>query len=237
VGIGPVLDAVNHRLKTVTLPLGYHAEAFSDMQVGRSADTRTLWFVLAALIAVYLLLQAAFHSWGRALVVLVTLPLALAGGALTGLIAGTAVTAGTLLGFLTVFGLALRQGIMLVRRIQRLERDGGATDAETAYLEPRSAGIPDPAAVLRATRETAFPLIVSAVGVALAVIPFMIRGTVPGVEFVRPLALVVLGGLVTTAFTTLFVLPALYRRFIVRQADPTGDSPATPAAPAPAPIA
>ena len=161
-----------------------------------------------------------------------TLPLALAGGALTGLFAGGAVSAGTLFGFLTLFGIALRHGLLLIRRVQRLERGEGPTqEPEDAYLEPCALGRPSGDHVVRATRASAFPLVVTTVAVGLAVIPFMIRGTVPGVEFVRPLALVVLGGLVTTVFVTLFVLPALYGLVLIgRQGLGEPDNPPSPPA-------
>jgi Cu/Ag efflux pump CusA len=208
--IGSALDHVNDTLRSIALPVGYHAEAFSNLANRHTADLRTLWYVLAALVALFLVLQAAFHSWGRALALFVMLPLAISGGALTSLIAGRSITAGALLGFITVFAIALRHGILLIRRIQDLEQKGSTAvpDADADSGERRVDH------VQAAVGERSFPLVVTTVAVALAVLPFILRGTVPGVEFIRPLALVVLGGLVTTVVVTLFVLPAVYRRFI-----------------------
>ena len=200
--IAPVVDRVSDQLESVPLPLGYHAEVFSDLADRQAANQRTLWYSLAVLVAVYLLLQAVLHSWRRALLLFVALPLAVAGGTLTGLIAGRTATAGTLLGFLPVFGIALRHGILLIRRTQALENED----------------VPD--AVTAAVQERAFPLIVTAGAVVLAMLPFVIRGAVPGLEFVRPLGLVVIGGLITTVFVTLFLIPAAYTRFIAGPPEP-----------------
>jgi Cu/Ag efflux pump CusA len=205
---------VDRLLAAMPLPFGYHAETFSDLADRKAADRRTLWYSLAALAVLYLLLQAVLRSWGRALLLFLMLPLAAAGGALTSLIAGSSITVGALAGFLILFGIAVRHGILLMQRIRQLEQQGAAAPADGEFVEP-APGVRSLEHVLTATRERAFPLIVTAVGVALAVLPFLIRGTVPGVELLRPLALVVLGGLITTVLVLLVVLPALYQRFVV----------------------
>jgi Cu/Ag efflux pump CusA len=224
---------VDDKLASMPMPLGYHAETFSDVADRNAADRRTLWYTLAVLIALYLLLQAVLRSWGRALLLFLILPLAIAGGALTSLIAGTSITAGALVGFLVVFGIALRHGLLLMRRIQQLEQEGTGAAVDGELTEPQP-GVRSLDRVLVATRERAFPLIVTAVAVALAVLPFLIRGTVPGVEFVRPLALVVIGGLITCVAVLLLVLPALYLRFIV--GPPRHEESSNPAPPPNAPV-
>jgi multidrug efflux pump subunit AcrB len=193
--IQTAIRTVNDQLEGVPLALGYHAEAFSDVAAQRAANQRTLWYALGAIAVVYLLLQAVLRSWRRALLLLVTVPLAIAGGTITGLLAGTTATAGTLLGFLPVLAIALRHGILLVRRAQDLETAG------------------DPEPIVAATRERVFPLVVTCGAVVLAMLPFVVRGSAPGLEFVRPLGFVVIGGLITTVFVMLFLAPALYRRF------------------------
>jgi Cu/Ag efflux pump CusA len=207
-----VLRRVNERLPSVALPLGYHAEVDSSLRLRRDDDTRMLLWVLAAAAGVFLLLQAAFRSWGRALLLVVSLPLALAGGVLGAMVASRFLTVGALLGFITVLGVAVRNGTVLIRRLQSLERgDGQALTNGGGHLT----GID---LVVRATRQTCYPVLVSAVALALALAPFALRANVAGEEILRPLALVVLGGLVSSTMVTLFVLPALYLRFVARSA-------------------
>ncbi|WP_280715756.1 efflux RND transporter permease subunit [Kitasatospora sp. MAP5-34] len=202
--LGPVVDRARTGVQALGLPLGYHAEVSSDLAGRQSDDLRTLLYVLASAAGILLLLQAALGGWGRAALLFLTLPLSAAGGALTALAAGRFMTAGALIGFVAVLGLAVRGGILHLRNIRRLEQ-----------LHPES---PRLDLVLRATKEVAVPALVTAVGLALAVLPFVVRGDIAGMEVVRPLALVVLGGLLTSLLVTWFVLPGLYLRLIPRPA-------------------
>jgi len=208
--LGPVVAAVRQRVQSLPLPLGYHIEVFSDLQQRQSADARLLLEVCGVLAAVLLLLQAALQSWGRAVLLLVSLPLALAGAALAAWGSGPLVSAGGIAGLVVVASIALRNGLLLLRRLRRREREhpGGGGSRVIAEV----------------TAQTVYPVIVSAVGLALVVAPFVVRGTVPGVEVLRPLGIVVAGGLVTSTLYSLFVLPFLYLRLV---------APAPPASAAP----
>ncbi len=200
--VGAALKSIDAKVQALTLPLGYHVEVSSVLQQQRGVDLRVWLYVLAVAAGVFLLLQAAFRSWGRAALLFFTLPLAGAGGALAALLAGRLLTVGALIGFVVVFGVAVRQGILLVSRVRELEQaDGVANGADL---------------VVRACREAAFPVAVTAVGLALVMLPFVVRGDIAGMEILRPLALVVLGGLVTWVFYTLFVLPGLYLSLVLR---------------------
>ncbi len=191
-----VVAHVKRQVQSIALPLGYHAEVFSDLQQQQGADRRTLLYALCAAAGILLLLQAAFQSWARAALLLATLPLALAGGLLAALPADRLLTVGALIGFITVFTIALRNGMLLIRRLRRQERE-----------HPKRGGVE---LVVRATAETAVPVVVTAVALALAVLPFVVRGAIPGMEILRPLGMVVAGGLVTSTLYSLFILPALY---------------------------
>ncbi|MGD0167278.1 MAG: efflux RND transporter permease subunit [Gaiellaceae bacterium] len=197
--LGSVLASVKQHVQKVELPLGSHAEVSSGLQQRQNAHRRTLLYALMAVAAILLLLQAAFQSWRRAALLLVTLPLAAIGGLVVALFAGRLLTVGALIGFITVFTIALRNGILLIHRLRRQERE----HPESTELE----------LVERATGETAFVVVVAAVALALGVLPFVMRGTIPGMEVLRPLGLVVVGGLVTSTVYSLFILPALYLRF------------------------
>ena len=198
--LGGVVSKVGQRLQTIPLPFTYHAEVFSALEQRQGADRRTLLYALAAAAGALLLLQAAFQSWRRAALLLLTLPLAGVGGLLAALLADRLLTVGALLGFITVFTIALRNGILLMRRLGRQEREHGDLAAADR--------------VVRAAGETAFPVVLTAVALALVVLPFVARGAIAGLEVLRPLGLVVIGGLVTSTLYSLLVLPALYLRLV-----------------------
>jgi Cu/Ag efflux pump CusA len=209
-----VLADVRTRAQSLTLPLGYHIEVSSDAQQQRGNDTRTLLWTLAAAIGIFMLLQAAFHSWGRAALVFLTLPLAAAGGVATAALDGRFLTVGALVGFIAVLGVTVHNGITLIHRLQSLEED-----------EDQERGID---LVMRAVRDVAYPVVVTAVAIALLVAPFTLGLHLAGEEILRPLALVVLGGLVTSTLFTLFVLPALYLHWVERPRPTTTTTTAAP---------
>ena len=154
---------------------------------------------VAAAIGVFFLLHAALGSWRLAALAFLTLPLALAGGLLAMFIGGSTIALGSLLGFLVVFGIAARNGIMLIRHYQYLEREEG---------EPFGPGL-----ILRGARERFAPILLTAVATILAVLPLVLLGNVPSYELVRPMAIFILGGMVTAALLNLFIVPSLYLRF------------------------
>jgi Cu/Ag efflux pump CusA len=202
-----VVRLATERMRSLDLPLGYHAEVTSDLQAARSSDLDLWLAALGALVGVYLLLQAAFRSWGRSALVLFTLPLAAMGVLPAALIAGASVTLGVLVGLVLVLGVALRNGMLLVRSFQRVESQAAETPADEI--------------VLAATREVAAPVAVAAVGIALVFLPFVASGTIAGMEILCPLGAAVTGGLVTSTLLTLVVLPTLYLRFFARKPDAT----------------
>jgi Cu/Ag efflux pump CusA len=195
-GAGSVVSRVREGLLGFALPLGYRADVFSALQDQRSIDDRILLYVLVAALGAFLLLQTAFESWSRAILVFVTLPLAVCGGAVAALADGGLLTLGALVGLMAVFGVAVRNEIALVRRCEELER----SHVDTPRID----------LVVRAAREAAFPVLLTASCAALAVLPLVAAGNVEGMEILRPLGLAVIGGLVTSTAFTLLVLPALY---------------------------
>ena len=203
VDLGTLIGRVRTQLQSTPMPLGYHAEVFSDLKARQSANTRSLLYSLAVAAGIFLLLQAAFRSWSRAALLFLTLPLAAAGGLVAALLTDRLLTMGALLGFVVVLSLALRNGMLLIRRLQRLEqREDNALQGTDL--------------VLRAAREEAFPVVTTAVAVGLVLIPFLARGSIVGMEILAPLCVVACGGLVTSTLYTLFILPALYLRLVAR---------------------
>jgi Cu/Ag efflux pump CusA len=135
----------------------------------------------------------------------VTLPTALVGGALAAYAGGGVVSLGSLVGFFTVFGIAARNGIMLINHYQHLER-----------FEGEAFG---PQMILRGARERLSPILMTAFATGLAIVPLVIAGDIPGHEIEHPMAVIILGGLFTSTLLNLFVVPAIYLRF-GRSAEP-----------------
>ena len=202
--LGAVAADIQSRLKQVQFPLEYHAEVLGDYAQRQADQTRLLVLAIAAVIAAFFLLQAAFGSWRMAAALLVTLPSALVGGLLTTLVAGGGVSVGTLAGLLMVLGAAVRNGILLINHYQNLERDESA---------PFGLGL-----ILRGAHERVSPILMTALATGLAFVPALVLGDVPGLEILRPMAAAVLGGLVTSTLFGLFVVPALCWRLAIRPA-------------------
>jgi CzcA family heavy metal efflux pump len=197
--LSAVVNDVTERLQGVKFPLEYHAEVLGEYQERQAAQSRLLGFGLVSVIGVFLLLQAAFGSWRLAALAFFTLPSALVGGVLAAFVTGGVISLGSLVGFFTVFGIAARNGIMLINHYQHLERHEG---------EPFGPGL-----VLRGARERLGPILMTALAAGLALVPLVIAGDIPGHEIEHPMAIVILGGLVTSTMLNLFIVPALYLRF------------------------
>jgi CzcA family heavy metal efflux pump len=197
--LGSVAADIKSRLQAVEFPYEYHAEVLGASAEQQGAQLRMLSIVVAVVIGIFLLLQAAYGSWRLAFVALVTLPMALAGGLLAALLGGGILSLGSLFGFLAVLGIAVRNGMVLSSHIQHLEQHEGETFGSEL--------------VLRGARERLGPILMMALATGLALLPFVLFGNIAGNEIIHPMAVVILGGLVTSTLLTLFILPALYLRF------------------------
>ena len=198
-GRGPddVLNEVRGLVESTPMPLEYHAEVLNGPIQARSQALQLAGLGLAAAIVILLLLQAALNSWRLAGLVFLTLPLAAAGGVVAALLVGGLMSLGAVMGFFTVLGLAARNGVVLAGSFRSLQTDGEPIGQE---------------AVVRATRERAGPIALTALATAALLLPAALFGDIPGAEVLKPLAAVVVGGLVTSTVLGLFVLPALYPR-------------------------
>ena len=183
-------------------PTGYHAELLGEAVEQQDAQNRLLIFGIAAAIGILLLLQAAFRDARLAFMFFLTLPMALVGGVLMVYLTGGTLSLGSYVGFLAVFGIAARNGILLINHCQHLE-----------HYEREQFG---PALVLRGAKERLSPIMMTALATALALVPLAVAGTIPGHEIEHPMALVILGGLATSTFVNLFVVPSLYLRLRAR---------------------
>ena len=196
--VGDVRSDVRDRIREVRFPLEYHAEAIGAAAGERAGVSRFVGFGIVAAIGIFLLLQAAFRSWRLAAVVFATLPLAVVGGLLVSLIDGTTFSLGALIGLIAVFAIAVRAVVVLINHYQRLEQVDG-----------RSLG---PELVIHGSGDRLAPILTTAFATGLGLLPFVFLGNRAGLEIVHPMAVVVLGGLVTSTLLCLFVVPALYLR-------------------------
>jgi CzcA family heavy metal efflux pump len=197
--LASVVDDVEDAVDSVRFPREYHAEVLGESTELNAAQDRLLGFGLAAAAAIFLLLHAAFGSLRLAVLTFLLLPTALVGGVLAVWLGDGVLSLGSLVGFLTVFGIAARNGILMTSHFRHLERYEG---------EPFGPGL-----VLRGAKERLAPILMTASATGLALIPLAVPGAIPGHEIEHPMAIVILGGLVTATLLNLFVLPSLYLRF------------------------
>lgn len=194
--LGSVAADVSSTIQQMQFPLEYHAELLGDYAQEQAARTRLLILAAAAAIGMFFLLQAAFGSWRLAGVFLVTLPSALMGGIVAVFATGRDFSLGSLAGLMIVFGIAVRNGIALIRHYQHLQRHEGESFG--------------PQLVLRGSGERLLPIGVTALATALGFVPALLLGDIPGLEIIGPMAVVVLCGLVTSTLLNLYVLPSMY---------------------------
>ncbi|MDP9695984.1 UNVERIFIED_ORG: CzcA family heavy metal efflux pump [Arthrobacter globiformis] len=197
--LGRVVTQLQERLESLNLPAGYSVQLLGEYTERQAATDRLMIFAVAALILILVLLQASFRSWRLAVLALLTLPIALVGGVLAAYFTGGVLSLGSLVGFLTVMGIAARNGILLISHCQHLERIEGV---------PFSGSL-----VLRGAGERLSPILMTTLATGLALVPLVFMGDVPGHEIEYPMAVVILGGLLTSTLLNLFIVPSLYLRF------------------------
>jgi CzcA family heavy metal efflux pump len=194
--LGSVTKDVEAKLATVDFPLEYHPELLGEYLERQDAQNRTIGVAIAALVGIFLLLQACFRSWGLATIGFLAIPASAAGGVIAVLLSGDDVSLGSIVGFFAVVGIAARNGILLITHYQQLE------------AEERVAFGLD--LVVRGARERFVAIAASSGAIIAALLPIMVVGSIAGLEFVEPTAIVIVGGLIASTLVTLFVLPALY---------------------------
>jgi CzcA family heavy metal efflux pump len=207
--LASIAQDVQSWLQQIHFPLEYRAVLQGEYVELRAARNRLLLFSVFAAVGTFLLLQLSFGSWGLATLSFLTLPSALVGGVLAAYAAGGMISLGSLIGLLTVLGIAARNGIMMINHFQYLERYEG----EKSGLQ----------LVLRGAGERLRPIVMTAATAGLAILPLVIYGNLPGHEIEFPMAVVILGGLVTSTLLNLFILPALYLHFGAGTVEPGGD--------------
>jgi CzcA family heavy metal efflux pump len=197
--LGSVAADVEKTLDGIDFPLGFHAEVLGEFAERQAASRNLLLAGSIAVIAIFFLLYTSFSNWRLAILTFFTLPWALVGGVLAAYFSNGVLSLGSLVGLLTILGIATRNGIMMISHFQHLEHEEGM---------PFGMDL-----VLRGARERIAPIMMTALTTGLALIPLAIAGDLPGHEIEHPMAIVILGGLVTSTLLNLLVVPTLYMRF------------------------
>jgi CzcA family heavy metal efflux pump len=194
--VGDIRSAVAEQ---VPMPEGYRVEYGGQFESQQSASERLLILGGAAIAGVFMMLVLAFGRARDALLVMVNLPLALIGGVAGVFLAGGVLSVASMIGFITLFGIATRNGIMLVSHIRHLMDVEGVTDFR--------------AAVERGAHERLVPILMTAMAAGLALIPLAMAAGESGSEIQTPMAIVILCGLTTSTLLNMFVVPTLYLRY------------------------
>ncbi len=194
-----VFEDVRSRIEQrVKLPVGYYLEYGGQFESEAEA-TRTIGLLsIVSLLFIILILYIEFRSFKDAFLVMVNLPLAFIGGILAVYFTSGIISVASLVGFITLFGIATRNGILLISHYKHLMAQEGKSLQE---------------AVLQGSMERLRPVIMTALAAGLALVPFAFASDKPGNEILSPLAIVILGGLLSSTLLNMLVLPSLYLKF------------------------
>ncbi|MEQ1866059.1 MAG: efflux RND transporter permease subunit, partial [Micropepsaceae bacterium] len=197
--LGRVAREIKARVEKVSFDRGYHPEFLGEYQALQESRTRLLSLGVLSLLGVLVLLYVEFKSARLMLLIAASLPFALIGGVAGVVVTGGVLSLGSLVGFVTVLGIAARNGIMLVSHYRHLEQKEGM-----------EFGLP---LILRGAQERLAPILMTASCASLALLPIVLAADAPGHEIEAPMAAVILGGLVSSTILTLVLLPTLYAAF------------------------
>jgi len=197
--LGSVAEDVEAAVQNIEMPVGYHAEVLGEFKEREAAQNKLLLAGSIAVLAIFFLLFTSFNNWRMTFLTFFTLPWALVGGALAAYVSSGIISLGSMVGLLTILGIATRNGIMMISHFQHLEEQEGEAFG--------------PELVIRGARERIAPIIMTALTTGLALLPLIIAGDIPGQEIEYPMAIVIMGGLITSTLLNLLVVPTLYLRF------------------------
>ncbi|MFN0300071.1 MAG: efflux RND transporter permease subunit [Burkholderiales bacterium] len=197
--LGSVVDEVEDRLEKITFPAGYHMELLGENAARQTAQRNLLLSSILAVGAIFLLLHASLRSWKLAVLIFIALPAALVGGILAAAIGDRVLSLGSLVGLITILGIAARNSILLIQHYRYLELHEG---------EAFGIGL-----VMRGAIERLSPILMTTLCTGLALLPLVVAGSIPGYEIEHPMAVVIVGGLVTSTLLSLIVVPVLYLRY------------------------
>ena len=204
--LGAAIAEVEQALQEVEWPIGYYPQLVGEFAERQAASQNLQRIAIISAILIFLLLYISFGSARMALMSFLSLPAALVGGVMAAYFTGGILSLGSLVGFLTILGIAARNGIMLINHYQHLEEYEG--EAFGLNL------------IIRGAKERVSPILMTGLTTGLALVPLVISGNLPGHEIEHPMAIVILGGLITSTLVNLFIVPALYMIFGNRNLTP-----------------
>ena len=194
--LASVAEEIKNKLSTIEFEAGYYPVTLGEYEAQEAAQSRLLWLGLLAVLIILVLLQSDLGRPELVAVVFSCLPLSLVGGVIGVASVGGVLSLGSLVGFVAVLGIAARNGIMLVSHYRHLQTEEGCGFG----LE----------LVLRGAGERLVPILMTALTTTLALLPIVLGGDLPGYEIEHPMAIVILGGMVSSTLLSLFILPSLY---------------------------
>ncbi|MER2512878.1 MAG: efflux RND transporter permease subunit, partial [Nitrosomonas ureae] len=198
--VGDVVKDVQDKVKAdVKIPEGYYVEYGGQFEAEQQASKQLLILSLLVILGMMMILGLAFKSIRDTLFIMLNLPLAVIGGVVGVYLSGGILSIASLIGFITLFGVAVRNGIMLISHIHHLMREEGVSDFKVA--------------VIRGSLERLSPILMTALCAGLALVPLALSGGKPGSEIQTPMAIVILCGLVSSTLLNMIVVPVLYYRF------------------------
>ena len=208
-----VVDDIRHTLDSqLQLPEGYRIEYGGQFESAKAA-TRTLVLVfLVALAIIYLLLYTEFKNLSLSLIVLLNLPLALIGGVLAVKFGSNSLSIPAIIGFITLFGIATRNGILLIAKYQNLRVQAQGDESLRSLI-------------VKGSTDRFNPIIMTALTTALSLVPMVLAADHPGNEIQAPMAVVVLGGLITSTLLNIFVIPIVYEWYAKRHISKSSEQP------------
>jgi CzcA family heavy metal efflux pump len=193
--VGSVVGDIKEKIdKTLVLPANYHIEYGGQFESAEKATRRLILASIAALILIFIVLYQEFKDSTLAFIILLNLPLALIGGILAIWGSSGVISIPAIIGFITLFGIATRNGILLVSR----------------YIHLKDNGLSIKEQILTGSVERLNPILMTALTAALALIPLALGGDLPGNEIQSPMAVVILGGLLSSTLLNIFVIPSVY---------------------------
>ena len=193
-----VREIQNRVAKAVKLPQGYRIEYGGQFESAERASQRLALLGLGVVVGIFLILGIAFGSYKDALVIMLNLPLALVGGVAGVFFAGGVLSLASIVGFITLFGIATRNGIMLISHVRHLQEQGVADLRQ---------------AVMTGASERLSPILMTALAAGLALVPIAMGMGKPGSEIQAPMAIVIFCGLLTSTALNMIVVPAAYYLF------------------------
>ena len=191
---GVVSDIQKRINERVSLPEGYHVEYGGQFESEKAASQTLLVMSIFSILVIYLLLFAQFRNFTQAAVILLNLPLALIGGVMAVSMTDGMISIPAIIGFISLFGIATRNGMLLISRFNDLRNEG------LSVME----------CVMKGSADRLNPILMTALTSALALIPLVIGGDLPGNEIQSPMAKVILGGLFTSTLLNAFIIPIMY---------------------------